>query len=82
MKSNILKRGQLLRDIVAAEPAEIKSVEISRKAWELYRPTIKKLQRYGLWYDVSECYNKLLVRVRVNEITENYLQAVLDEITC
>ena len=70
-----------MRDIIALEPTEIKSVELTRHEWNLYRPIIKKLQKFGLWYDVSECYNHLLVRVRVNEIVEKYLQSILDNFT-
>lgn len=80
MKSNILKRGQLLSDIIAAEPTDIKGVELTKKQWQKFRPTIKKLQKYGLWYDVSECYNMLLIRVKVNDIIQSYLQSVIDEL--
>ena len=80
MKNNIIKNHALLRDIIALEPLDIKSVTISQKQWDLYRPTIKRLQHFGLWYDVSQYYNKLHIRVKVNEITEKFLQSVLDEI--
>ena len=75
-----LSNMQLTRDIIALEPLEIKSVSITSNQWQVYRPFIKRLQNYGIWYDVSSYYNKLLVRVKVNAITEKWLQSVLDEI--
>ena len=76
-----LSGGQLTRDIIALEPLEVKSVVISKSVWKDYRPIIKHLQAFGLWYDVSEYYDKIMVRVKVNEVVENYLQGVLDSIT-
>lgn len=76
-----LSGGQLTHDIIALEPLEVKSVVLTKSEWKYYRPIIKRLQAFGLWYDVSEYYDKIMVRVKVNEVVENYLQGVLDSIT-
>ena len=80
MKNNIIKNHALLRDIIAQEPTNIKHVTLSKKEWDIFRPVIKRLQKLGLWYDISEYYNELYIRVKVNDIIEKYLQSILDNI--
>ena len=80
MKNNIIKNHALLRDIIALEPTNIKNVVLTKKQWEVFSPIIKALQKLGLWYDISEYYTDLYIRVKVNDITEKYLQTILDNI--
>lgn len=80
MKNNIIKNHALLRDIIALEPTNIKNVVLNKKQWEVFRPVIKTLQKLGLWYDISEHYTDLYIRVKVNDIIEKYLQSILDNI--
>lgn len=58
-------------------PLDIKHVVISREKWQEIRPIIKDLQTAGLWYDVSEYYNKIYLRVRVNPETQAYIESLL-----
>ena len=73
-----LSGGQLTRDIINLEPLEIKHVVLTHNEWDDLRPYIKRLQKFGFWYDVSSYYDKLYIRVKVNDITEKYLQSILD----
>lgn len=77
MKNNIIKNHALLRDIIALEPTTIKSVLINQTVWSNIRPKIKELQDYGLWYDVSQDGNKIYLRVKVNDITQGYIESLL-----
>ena len=72
-----LGQSQLIKDIIALEPLELKSVEIDRPTWERIRPVIKRLQKNGLYYSICECYNNLLLQVKVNDITQRYIDSIL-----
>ena len=62
------------------EPLDIKHVVITPAEWEKIRPEIKKLQSYGLYYDISGYYDKLYLRVRVNQYTQEYIEKLLAEV--
>ena len=72
---------ELIEDIINSEPLEIKSVLISRKTWTNIRPYIKQLQKYGFWYDVSECADKIMLRAKVNDITQAHIEKLLQKET-
>ena len=62
---------------VNCKPLNIKHVVISPEKWKEIRPTIKLLQAAGLWYDVSSYYNKIYLRVRVNDYTQTFIESLL-----
>ena len=76
----VLSNYQLSRDIIALEPLEVKNVVIRKAVWLELRPVIKKLQSFGLWYDISEYGNKLYLRCKVNEIIQNYIEKQIERI--
>ena len=59
------------------KPQDIKHVVITPDKWSALRPVIKELQARGLWYDVSSYYNKIYLRVSVNEYTQKYIETLL-----
>ena len=73
----IISNYQLTRDIISCEPLEVKNVLISKETWQRIRPAIKYLQKYGLWYDVSEDGNKIYLRCKVNTLTQAYIESLL-----
>ena len=66
-----------IKKIVSCDPLQIKHVVISREKWADIRPVIKDLQKSGLYYDVSEYYNKIYLRVLVNPETQKYIESLL-----
>ena len=72
-----ISNWQLTRDIIALEPLEVKSVLIGRDTWTGIRPFIKILQELGMWYDVSECGNKIMLRCKMNQFTQAYIEKML-----
>ena len=64
-------------NLVNNEPLQVKHVVITREKWHEIRPVIKELQAGGLWYDVSEYYTKIYLRVRVNPDTQKYIESLL-----
>ena len=62
------------------EPLNIKHVVITPAVWAKIRPAIKELQSNGLWYDISSYYDKLYLRVRVNDYTQAYIEKLLTEV--
>lgn len=71
-----LSNYDLTRDIINAEPTGIKHVVITRQTWEKIRPEIKRLQKFGFWYDVSYG-DKIYLRTKVNDITQGYIESLL-----
>ena len=63
--------------LINNEPLQVKHVVITREKWHELRPVIKELQAGGLWYDVSEYYNKIYLRGRVNPDTQKYIESLL-----
>ena len=63
-----------VKKLVNIEPLDIKSVEITAKKWQEIRPIIIEL---GVWFDISECYNKLLLRCEVNDYTQSFIESLL-----
>jgi len=59
------------------DPQTVKHVVITPEKWSAIRPIIKELQKNGLWYDVSSYYNKIYLRVSVNEYTQKYIETLL-----
>lgn len=68
---------QIIRDKVTEKPRNIKHVVISIKKFQEIRPLIKTLNNYGMWYDVSEYYNKIYLRCDVNEYTQSIIESYL-----
>lgn len=66
-----------IKRVINNDPLQIKHVVISRDTWEKIRPIIKDLQKSGLYYDVSEYYNKIYLRVLVNPETQKFIESLL-----
>lgn len=71
-------KGEIIEDIIRQEPLQVKSVLLSRPVWIAIRPFIKQLQDYGFWYDVAEDNGHIYLRCEVNEITERYINQILE----
>ena len=63
--------------LINNEPLQVKHVVITREKWQELRPVIKELQAGGMWYDVSEYYNKIYLRVRVNPDAQAFIESLL-----